>query len=308
MKKFFALILIGSVWYLAAMYRSPVLLGLSMTVAVLMLTLFLLPRIQKHGFSAAFPVAAGTMTKGTEEQLEVKSQKRGPMPVARLRYDLLTQYEGEKKPRKLKYVSGCSGSTDQFELPFVPRYSGMMTVRLHKARLYDPLGIFSAGEKQDSSIRIAVLPQMSAWSRVVSRSVEQNDNQPGERPDRGAGTEGDLRQIREWLPGDRPSRIHWNLTARMQETMVREWNEESIPVRTLQLKKDPIVYSAEDADQFYEILTNDVQSVLAKGTEVKVSWKDAMGITSEKMIRETRDLEDLLLELMDSRWLWGGRT
>ena len=308
MKKILLLVLIGGVWYMSAMYRSQVLLGLSMTATVLMAILFLLPKIQKRGFSAAFPLAACTMTKGTQEQLQLETRKKGALPIARCRYDLQAQYDGDKKPKKIKFVSGCAGSADLLELPFTPQYSGMLTIRLRKARLYDPLGIFSGGEKQNSSIKVAVLPQMSARQFVFSRSEDQNADQPGEQPDRDAGMDGDLRQIREWLPGDRPSRIHWNMTARLQETMVREWYEESVRVRTLQLKKDAKEYTAEDADRFYEALADDIQSVLAVGAEVKVSWNNAEGAHEDIMVRETKDLEELLLRLMDSRWLWEGQS
>lgn len=308
MKKVVLLILIGILWYLAAMYNSYLLLGASMAAAVMMLVLFLVPRIQRYGYSAAFTLPAQTMTKGAEEQLQLLSRKRGLLPLAHLRYDMLMQYEGQKKPVRLRYAGGSHGSTDQLDLPFVPSLCGMLTVRLHKARIYDPLGIFSSGKKQNSSIRLAVLPQMNTRNQVLSKSVDLREDRPGEEPDLGPGMQGDLRQIREWQPGDRPSRIHWNLTARLQETMVREWNEETSNVRTLRLEKEPKQYTAEDADRFYEELADDVQTVLEEGSMVRASWKDAAGIPSEMTIRENADLESLLLRLMDSRWLWEGQT
>ncbi|MCR5004923.1 MAG: DUF58 domain-containing protein [Clostridiales bacterium] len=308
MKKVVLLILIGLLWYLAAMYQSHLLLGSSMAAVVMMLVLFLMPRIQKLGYSVSFTLPAQTMTKGTEEQLQLESRKRGLLPLAHLRYDMLMQYEGQKKPTRLRYAGGSHSNADALDLPFTPSLCGMLTVRLRKARIYDPLGIFSSGKKQSSSMRLAVLPQMNIRKQVLSKSVDLREDRPGDDPDKGPGMQGDLRQIREWQPGDRPSRIHWNLTARLQETMVREWNEETSSVRTLQLEKEPRAYTAEEADRFYEDLADDVQSVLEEGGTVRAVWKDAAGVPSDMTIRETADLESLLLRLMDSRWLWEGQS
>ena len=306
MKKIVLLILIGAEWYLAAMYHSHLLLALSMTTAVLLVVLFVMPRIQKRGYKAAFTLSGRTMTKGAQEQLEMENQKRGLLPLPRLRYDILAQYEGEKKPARLKFVGGCQSKRDTLQLPLQPKYSGMLTLHLKKARLYDPLGIFSSSKKQDSQIRLAVLPQMSTYTHMIPEIVDLKENRAGIQPDAKPGMDGDLRQIRGWIPGDKPSRIHWNLTARMQETMVREWNEESASVETLQLKKEPKVYTAEDADAFYEKLSADVQSMLEEGTTVRVQWTGQHKVPQEMTVHATEDLEDLLLKLMDSSWLWEG--
>lgn len=306
MKKIVLLILIGAEWYLAAMYHSHLLLALSMTTAVLLVVLFVMPRIQKRGYKAAFTLSGRTMTKGAQEQLEMENQKRGLLPLPRLRYDILAQYEGEKKPARLKFVGGCQSKRDTLQLPLQPKYSGMLTLHLKKARLYDPLGVFSSSKKQDSQIRLAVLPQMSTYTHMIPEIVDLKENRAGIQPDAKPGMDGDLRQIRGWIPGDKPSRIHWNLTARMQETMVREWNEESASVETLQLKKETKVYTAEEADAFYEKLSADVQSMLEEGTTVRVQWTDQHKVPQEMTVHATEDLEDLLLKLMDSSWLWEG--
>ena len=171
MKKIVLLILIGAEWYLAAMYHSHLLLALSMTTAVLLVVLFVMPRIQKQGYKAAFTLSGRTMTKGAQEQVEMENQKRGLLPLPRLRYDILAQYEGEKKPARLKFVGGCQSKRDTLQLPLQPKYSGMLTLHLKKARLYDPLGIFSSSKKQDSQIRLAVLPQMSTYTHMIPEIV-----------------------------------------------------------------------------------------------------------------------------------------
>ena len=83
MKKILLLILAAGTWYLAAMYESRLLLGISMTGIIGMLVFFVLPKIQIRLFSAAFsePVSAFTVAGGLK-MLKAVPNKAAPRSSA----------------------------------------------------------------------------------------------------------------------------------------------------------------------------------------------------------------------------------
>ncbi len=307
MKKILLLILVAGTWYLAAMYESRLLLGISMTGIIGMLVFFVLPKIQIRLFSAAFSEPTRLMTRRTPDHVPVKTLKKGLFPLPNLKFKVAVRYDGQQKPEHRWFTGGCRMGQDQLELPFQAPYSGMMEMDLLMVKAYDPFRIFSSSRKADSRIKIAVLPQILLDETQNRERPFSNERQQGEQQSHRPGEDGDLRQIRPWVPGDMPRHVHWKLSARMQETMIREWNEEDRSVSTLTLEREKKEYTEQKADLYYEALCQEVLNKLAENALVQVIWNDHDGIPMEKEIRVKKDLEELLIHLFDTRYLWEGR-
>ena len=307
MRKVLLLILIGGIWYLAAMYRSVLLLSLSMAGLLLLVILFLLPKIQKWFFTARFTQPSQFIKQKVPDLLTLEVRKGGLFPVARGRYRLAFQYDGDKKPVKRWYKGGFSEGTSTIDLPIEPSYSGMLHVTLEKVKIQDPFGVFSASKKVSSKIRVVVFPldreAESPSALYTGVSEEQKGSMSGQKP----GSEGDIRQIRSWMPGDNRHQIHWKLTARLQETMIQEWSEERGQTQSLVLERENKDYTAEEASQFYETLYDRITQSFKSNAGVHVIWMEEGGLPITQEITDREGLEDLLIRLYDSRWLWGGR-
>ena len=307
MRLILLLILIGGEWYLAAMYSSGLLLALSMSGIVLMLLLLLWPWIQRQLFSAQFTEPIQFMTGRIPDELEIETTKKGAFPLARCKFMLQALYDGDKKPRKHRFVGGCSTGVRTVEVPYTPPLCGLMEMRLRKCRIYDPFRVFFAGKKLDRTIRIVVLPQEDLEESFPERPTT-GEGQAGEMMTQKAGGDGDLRQIRPWVPGESQRQVHWKLTARMQETMVREWNEEKRPIQPITLEKENKEYTAEDASRFYEDLSRSVLTQLRMDSAVEVFWTGTDGIPAQMTIMEREDLKTLLIRLYESRYLWEAKS
>ena len=247
------------------------------------------------------------MTRQVPDQLEVETQKKGLFSVPRCRYQLQSRYDGQEKGQKHWFAGGCRTGQDISSLPFTPPLSGMLQIELKKCRLYDPFRVFSAGKKTGQIIKIAVFPQdQSDEDQMIQKQVRGEEEASG-LPTQESGGDGDLRQIRPWVPGDSQRQVHWKLSARMQETMIREWNEEKKPVRQIVLKRENKVYTAEEANRFYDELYAGIASYLKADATAEVSWKGPDGLPEQMHVVEMEDLKKLLVRLYESRWLWEGK-
>ena len=190
------------------------------------------------------------------------------------------------------------------EIPYTPPLCGMLRVTLKKVRLYDPFRVFSAGKKLEEAIPVVVFPREVQDLNDLPEQPSTGEGQEGNTLTQKAGGDGDLRQIRPWVPGDSRRQVHWKLTARMQETMIREWNEEKKPIQPVILEKEPKRYTAEDASRFYEEISARVLRSLQQDSAVEVHWTGAHGVPEQITIMEKEDLKNLLIRLYETRWLW----
>lgn len=184
-------------------------------------------------------------------------------------------------------VERIGGRSMMFEVSFIPDYRRTGTARystppLQRGRYVfrrtecvtrDIFGLFEHRGSFDSDTRFTVLPQTATirqWLRmerglkgpysyaVTSRSAKETTQING---------------VREYIYGDRLSRIHWNATAKTGEWKSKEFDRESVPRTVIVLDRCGLAYA--DADQF-ELAV----SVAASLVEYGIRRETAMGIVS----------------------------
>lgn len=90
--------------------------------------------------------------------------------------------------------------------------------------MYDYMGMYKTGViKADNSDECYVFPYDEQI--IISNGLGQEDEEEGERDVKGEDVS-EVADIREFRPGDRMSRIHWKITTKCDEIMVKEYELE----------------------------------------------------------------------------------
>jgi uncharacterized protein (DUF58 family) len=103
---------------------------------------------------------------------------------------------------------------------------------IHGARVFlaDALGLFTASAYFPNPIAVRVFPQagVPAAGSAVSQSVSAAFDRTGPHVRNQRGMTGDLREIREHMPGDAMKYVEWKATARKKKLMVKEFQTEVV--------------------------------------------------------------------------------
>lgn len=117
-------------------------------------------------------------------------------------------------------------NTHQVRLTFHAATSGIMNLKLKSVRLFDPLHLFSVKRNLQDIAQVLVLPEpavMPDWQPAapeIDDSPEYSKVKPGDDPS-------EIFDLHAYREGDAISRIHWKLSSKLDELMVKEF---SLPI------------------------------------------------------------------------------
>lgn len=154
---------------------------------------------------------------------------------------LETENKSFLKLEKLTVTISCKrkgaslGKDHKVSLKAVPKGKSVQTIKLSiaetgyyifsikRVRLYDPFGWFYLGVKQTAKTEMMIMPRIEevpvylgeGVKRFYGESVVYDDVRAGDDP-------GEIFDVREFRDGDKLQRVHWKLSARMDDLVVKE--------------------------------------------------------------------------------------
>ena len=126
--------------------------------------------------------------------------------------------------QKKKRIALCGHETTTESLTIQMNHSGMMRVSVNSVRVCEPLGLFSHTIRLNLDPLTYIVmpdicePETMPWEHNPYAYVEEevySAVKPGDDPS-------ELFGVREYMPGDKQNRVHWNLTAKQDEMMVKQ--------------------------------------------------------------------------------------
>jgi len=190
------------------------LLALLLPLFSLLLALFSLPGLKLQMKSESTLYSSSSLSI----RIEVRMPHRIGDPLLSCRFSLTDCMSGEKTVQKLRF-GACEGMTIRTEVPFC----GKRELSLHTIRLYDSLGLFAlpVSEKDSRSAWVLPRPEKHIMPACFSRlSALSYHPRPG-------GGYSEVHENRPYQPGDPTNTIHWKLSAKNDELIVREPQENS---------------------------------------------------------------------------------
>ena len=308
-KIFFAvLIIICAVFYV--MYLWDFALVLLIVIAAVPVLMFITTLITKLLIKVELVPVHNTASKHENFPLQLRISNKSPFPVG-------------KANAHIEYYNVFNNAINSFDrqMPIQPlndqsamfqlssRYCGIVNVSCAYITITDPLRIFRFRVGKHKSTSVAVLPEGQAIGGEVSyvdRAAEESEVfsefKPGDDPS-------EVFDLRGYHPGDKLNRIHWKLSSKRSEFIVKDY---SLPVDIpctlfLNLKNyepensrftlaifDTLIESLVSLSQF--MLENERIHTIAyynakkeKFVERSITDSDALALTIQELVLSVRD-------------------
>lgn len=162
--------------------------------------------------------------RGESVAVRLMLRRRTLLPVGMIELEVSAPDEGKDIGRMIVGVAPIKGREYRYTIRCAHR--GVYEVGVSRVRVTDIFGLFSFARRvKEKTARVEVTPRVTAVEPVVL--------QPGD-----AGPQGRVRMtedlaspsgVRIWQEGDSLKKVHWKLTARRRELMVRTFEESARP-------------------------------------------------------------------------------
>lgn len=236
--------------------------------------------------------------------------------------DVIVWYSVEdiflKTNERKKHILSLGGRrTTLSSLSIRLRHSGTVKITVESVRVQEPLGLFSfAVPVVQGSVTCTVMPQMEELAVCPIKNnpyayIEEevySQVKPGDDP-------AELFGVREYVPGDRQNRIHWNLTAKQDELMVKQMGlpEEWACLLLIELiRPDESLSETEQAKKVNLLMDSAFSlsaSLIREGHRHRIVWyEEREDVLFEKMIEAEEDVFAAFQAIFDTPFYEGGKT
>lgn len=268
-------------------------------LAILLLLLIILPVIsialahhafKRFDFFLSSPVTTVSMPEKPIIILTVKNPTFFPF----LNCELSFQFQNMYFPSSLKNTIALpleARKTWTLRFPFAVSQPGMIIFSLEDVKLTDFLHFYTFHKSLNKGMQIPVLPKEMPISFVPA--AMHTESEDSEFYDPAGSLSTDIREVREYIPGDRIQDMHWKLSARMDDLLVKQY-ERSLDDSLLFL---PELYGEEIADTLQTLYAVSMKLIRQKEVfRIALFHTDVMEF-SQAVIHDPEDLLQAFLTL-----------
>ena len=221
-----------------------------------------------------------------------------PIPELRLMVKCRDEYAGDVQTLEATAMLD-SRETAQLRWTIQADHYGILTLWGHEYAVSDPLGVTRASAPfPEGSWQIAVLPPLS--------QEEANANLSGGGEDDSAVSQGHTDEpggsyeLRVYREGEPLRNVHWKLTAKTGELMVREYQKDSgrVPEIYLDLCTYGKTLTRSGYDTFLECVAAFAAGQLAKDIPFQFLWHTGSGVLCRMPVRSRQDAREALTALL----------
>ncbi|MCR5216938.1 MAG: DUF58 domain-containing protein [Lachnospiraceae bacterium] len=157
-----------------------------------------------------------------EFRIHLKVQNRSPLFAnnAVLTINMKNTFLEEGKTHSVTIPIRPLGTTS-ITYPLISPHSGILHVQVESILIYDLFNLFAFRKDLALTKEIPIFPHPMEQKEELSFDFTEGEEELEESPAKGNDTT-EVTDIREYIPGDRLQNIHWKLTAKKGELMVKE--------------------------------------------------------------------------------------
>ncbi len=164
------------------------------------------------------------VTRGQEIRLSVVVKHLCPLPVRAL--ELQLSVPGDQDASGSVEIAPRPFRPFEYEAAFRCPHRGSYQVGVTRLTVTDLFGLVTLSRKAGGQMaRVEVRPKVSQEEAMALQSVETGAEHISRMTEDAASPSG----VRDWIPGDALKKVHWKLTMRKRELMVRTYEESARP-------------------------------------------------------------------------------
>lgn len=272
-------------------------------LAILLLLLILLPAISitltRHAFQHIdFFLSSPVATVSMPEKPVVMLTAKNPTFFPFLNCELSFRFQNMYFPNSQENIIALpleTRKTQTLQFPFSVSQPGMFLFSLEAVQLTDFLHVYTFHKSLHKDLQIPVLPEEIPLSFIPAPAHTESEDSEFYDPCGALST--DIREVREYLPGDRMQDIHWKLSARMDDLLVKQY-ERSLDDSLLFL---PELYEKEIADTLRALYSLSMKLIRQKEIfRIALFHTDTMEF-SQAIIHDPEELLQAFLSLYNQK-------
>lgn len=247
---------------------------LNLLIAAGMIVLLLYALISVHivrrYVSLSMEVPADHIPKDTTFNVKIKLKNRCILPLVGCRVRLLTGnvFMGETVENDLVMPIRAYAEIET-EYPLRSLYAGNIEITAEKLILQDLLSFHAVNKRISETQNVFIIPSGGSGDEFSLNAFEQGMNEVEESKLKGSDFS-DVSQVREYIPGDAMKNIHWKLSAKRDNLMVKERLQMSSRKLLVVLRLEKI--SEADVDRTVETLYSFGNFMIQNRVPVTICW------------------------------------
>lgn len=140
----------------------------------------------------------------------------------RVKLTIRNEMLGQEQSRLFFITARKSGQI--LEQSISSKYCGMLKCSISELKIYDALGLFSFHKNVEYSYSVAFLPSVYPLMAINSSILQDLENNMTSRAIKG-NDPSEFMEVREYRDTDRLSRIHWKLSDKYDQLMVKDFGD-----------------------------------------------------------------------------------
>lgn len=221
---YFIMLIAAAIFY--PLFKDDLSFILLVTLAALPFVLGIILAVSARRLKITAGDNSFTGTRGDPITVELTVKNPTPVPVSSLGLVVRYGMEGEKEEGKYTVslpLKACS--EEKISVTLKGEHCGVLRFRIEKASASDLIGLFRMKIKTDISGKAVLLPKELPCYPSFEEIPAQKDDCGRIYAGRG-NDPSEIAALREYVDGDRINRIHWKLSSRTSELIVKELSDD----------------------------------------------------------------------------------
>lgn len=226
LKLFVCLLAMAATLYISVMYTPIWLMNVLFIEVILVISGFLLCLYFRKRIDITLKTSSLLVEKGKQAKVYLRIDNRSRLPMTFIKAVVHIEQDGGAI-RKMA-VNTVADRRRSVEIPvdIQPECCGSIKLTVKKLIVSDYFRLLDVGKKLNYSTEILVLPRLlpanlevvSNFRYFIGDSDVYADDRAGDDPSQ-------VFEIRNYRPGDKMQKIHWKLSAKSEDLIVRDYSE-----------------------------------------------------------------------------------
>ena len=240
-------------------------------------------------------IGPSTMPKNKSGNFNIEAINKSILPISKLKCTIsLKNIMTGEVSEEIIYISLGSRKKENINWSLSSEHCGKVEIELHELTSYDYLGVFTNTTKPDESVDVLVLPDtFNVNVDILESRMESLDSPVYSNAYNGIDNT-DIFGIREYLPGDNFKNIHWKLTSKFDDLIVKELSstiENSIILIFETSISGPCVEEPSVSDAMVEAFISVSKSLVENEQVHTICWLDHQA--DNLLLKQINSMEDL---------------
>ena len=176
-------------------------------------------------------------------------------------------------------------------------YCGILSVSIESVRIYDFIKLFSCKIKSESHSEIYILPNTAvSYTDSVMRTISSDESDAFSKH-RAGDDPSEIFDLNDYLPGDKLSRIHWNLSSRQNKLITKYYSQ---GINSSVAVVIDVSYDIYVSDTVFDVLSAVSMFILSGENPFKLYIMDKENRIQELEITDSESLSETFMHILDN--------